>query len=112
MSTEFLDYELPPHLIAQEALAERDQARLLVVRRSNASLTHHVFLDLPELLNPGDLLILNDTKVLHARLLGRRVRTGGKWEGLFLRAYADGTWELLGQTRGRLSEGEWIAIEP
>lgn len=112
MRTDFLDYELPPHLIAQEALAERDQARLLVVRRSDASLAHHVFLDLPELLNPGDLLILNDTKVLHARLLGRRVRTGGKWEGLFLRALADGTWELLCQTRGRLTEGETIAVEP
>lgn len=112
MSTNFLDYELPPHLIAQEALPERDQARLLVVRRSDASLAHHVFLDLPELLNPGDLLILNDTKVLPARLLGRRVRTGGKWEGLFLRALLDGTWELLCQTRGRLLQGETIAVAP
>ena len=65
-------YDLPPHLIAQQPCAERDQARLLVVRREAASLGHHVFLDLPELLKPGDLLILNDTRVLLARLLGQR----------------------------------------
>lgn len=112
MSIDFLDYDLPSHLIAQEALAERDQARLLVVYRNDATLAHHVFLDLPDLLSPGDLLILNDTKVLHARLLGYRVRTGGKWEGLFLRALSNGIWELLCQTRGQLVEGETIAIDP
>src|SRR5262249_13303609 len=112
MRTAFFDYDLPAHLIAQEPCAQRDQARLLVVRRQDATLTHHVFLDLPDLLNPGDLLILNNTRVLPARLLGRRARTGGKWEGLFLRAHPDGLWELIGQTRGRLTEGEAIVIEP
>src|SRR5262249_55863491 len=68
--------------------------------------------DLPDLLTPGDLLVLNDSRVLPARLLGRRVRTGGKWEGLFLRALPDGTWELLCQTRGRLVEGEIVQVEP
>src|SRR5262249_15769425 len=76
------------------------------------SLHHHVFRDLPDLLAPGDLLVLNDTRVLPARLLGRRQRTGGKWEGLFLRQTADGLWELLCQTRGRLGEGETIPVEP
>src|SRR5205085_478034 len=104
MRTDFFDYDLPAQLIAQEPCAERDQARLLVVRRQDATLAHHVFLDLPDLLNPGDLLILNDTRVLPARLLGHRSRTGGKWEGLFLRAHPDGLWELLSQTRGRLTE--------
>jgi S-adenosylmethionine:tRNA ribosyltransferase-isomerase len=112
MRTDFFDYDLPPHLIAQEPCAERDQARLLVVRREDATLSHHIFLDLPDLLNPGDLLILNDTRVLPARLLGRRSRTGGKWEGLFLREHPDGLWELLSQTRGRLTEGESIEVEP
>jgi S-adenosylmethionine:tRNA ribosyltransferase-isomerase len=106
------DYELPPHLIAQEPCAERDQARLLVVRRADQTLEHRVFHDLPELLNPGDLLVLNDTRVLPARLLGRRARTGGKWEGLFLSEQTGGCWELLCQTRGRLSEGETIQVEP
>jgi S-adenosylmethionine:tRNA ribosyltransferase-isomerase len=112
MSTRFFDYELPPERIAQEPCAERDQSRLLVVRRSSAALEHHVFADLPDLLNPGDLLVLNDTRVLPARLLGLRARTGGKWEGLFLSRTTDGLWELLCQTRGRLIEGETIAVEP
>src|SRR6266446_6564976 len=97
-----LDYDLPPHLIAQEPSPQRDRSRLLVVRRRDATLAHHVFADLPELLRPGDLLVLNDTRVLPARLLGRRARTGGKWAGLFLREVSEGLWELLCQTRGHL----------
>jgi S-adenosylmethionine:tRNA ribosyltransferase-isomerase len=108
----FVDYDLPPHLIAQEPAPDRDRARLLLVRRGDASLHHHVFRDLPDLLAPGDLLVLNDTRVLPARLLGHRQRTGGKWEGLFLRQTPDGLWELLCQTRGRLREGETIVVEP
>jgi S-adenosylmethionine:tRNA ribosyltransferase-isomerase len=106
-----LDYDLPSHLIAQEPCPERDQARLLVLRRGGDTRGHHRFRDLPELLDPGDLLVLNDTRVLPARLLGRRARTEGKWEGLFLRAGADGTWELLCQTRGRLLVGETVLVE-
>jgi S-adenosylmethionine:tRNA ribosyltransferase-isomerase len=109
---EQVDYELPPHLIAQEPAAARDQSRLLVVRRAERTLSHHVFAELPELLNPGDLLVLNDTRVLQARLLGRRARTAGKWEGLFLRERADGSWEMLCQTRGRLTTGETIEVNP
>jgi S-adenosylmethionine:tRNA ribosyltransferase-isomerase len=112
MRSDLLDYHLPPHLIAQEPCAERDQARLLVVRRHDQSLSHHVFRDLPELLKPDDLLVLNNSRVLPARLLGRRRRTGGKWEGLFLRRHDDGCWEMLCQTRGRLIEGETIEVEP
>src|SRR5215471_17815530 len=112
MKPSFFDYELPPELIAQQPAAERDQARLLVVRRGEASLSHHVIADLPDLLDPGDLLVLNDTRVLPARLLGRRQRTGGKWEGLFLREQPGGLWELLCQTRGKLLEGETIQVEP
>jgi S-adenosylmethionine:tRNA ribosyltransferase-isomerase len=108
----FLDYELPAHLIAQEPCAERDQARLLVLDRSGATVAHHVFHELPELLTSGDLLILNDTRVLPARLVGRRERTGGKWDGLFLRQLPDGLWELLCQTRGRLAAGETLVLEP
>jgi S-adenosylmethionine:tRNA ribosyltransferase-isomerase len=112
MHPDFLDYDLPPHLIAQQPPAERDRARLLVARRADGSLAHHLFRDLPELLDPGDLLVLNDTRVLPARLVGRRERTGGRWEGLFLRERPDGRWELLGQSRGTPKPGEFIAIEP
>src|SRR5436309_772675 len=109
-SLNMLDYPLPEHLIAQEPAVPRDASRLLVLRRADGTLAHHVFRDLPDLLSPGDLLILNDTRVLPARLIGRRESTGGKWEGLFLNAAADGSWEMLCQTRGRLQHGEVITI--
>ena len=111
MFDDLLDYPLPEHLIAQEPATPRDGSRLLVLHRP-CELTHHIFRELPELLAPGDLLILNDTRVLPARLLGRREATGGKWEGLFLGTNPDGTWEMLCQTRGRLQEGEIVVIEP
>ncbi|MCI0639466.1 MAG: tRNA preQ1(34) S-adenosylmethionine ribosyltransferase-isomerase QueA [Gemmataceae bacterium] len=105
------DYELPLHLIAQSPCEPRDQARLLVVDRNKQSLHHRRFFELPKLLSPGDLLVLNNTKVLQARLLGKRERTGGKWEGLFLRETANGYWEMLCQTRGQLHPGENIVVE-
>lgn len=107
----FFDYHLPDRLIAQHPAEPRDAARLLVVRRATASLEHRHFRDLPDLLSPADLLVLNDTKVLPARLVGRREATGGKWEGLFVRQ-TDGLWELLAQTRGYAREGEGFAVEP
>ena len=106
------DYSLPAELIAQQPCEPRDHARLFVVDRHNHSLHHHHFYDLPNLLRPGDLLVLNDTRVLPARLLGKRARTGGKWEGLFLQELPDATWEMLCQTRGKLQEGEVIAVGP
>jgi len=112
MRADLLDYELPPHLIAQEPCPERDRSRLMVVRRAACTIEHRVFIDLPDLLAPGDLLVLNDTRVIPARLVGHRGRTGGKWEGLFLREAPDELWELMCQTRGRLTEGETVVVEP
>jgi S-adenosylmethionine:tRNA ribosyltransferase-isomerase len=112
MRSDFFDYELPSHLIAQEPCPERDRSRLMVVRRAAGTIEHRLFADLPELLAPGDLLVLNDTRVIPARLIGHRARTGGKWEGLFLRETSDGLWELMCQTRGRLTEGETVTLEP
>src|SRR5438552_13185974 len=103
MHTDSFEYDLPEHLIAPQPVAERDQSRLLVVRRSTGAIEHHVFQDLPELLKPGDLLVLNDTRVVAARLIGRRARTGGKWEGRFRRQAPGGLWELLCPTRGKWS---------
>lgn len=104
-----LDFDLPPHLIAQQPAEGRDQSRLLVLRRDDQSLAHHRFDDLPALLAPGDLLVVNNTRVLPARLVGRR-RTGGRWEGLFVKVLADGSWEML--CRGRLRAGEIVLVEP
>ena len=106
MCSLFFDYDLPPRLIAQEPAARRDGARLLVVHRADQSLSHRTVLDLPELLAPGDLVVFNDTKVVPARLIGRREGTGGKWEGLFVRESETGVWEVMSQTRGYPRIGE------
>ena len=112
MTADFLDYELPPDLIAQAPAEPRDSARLLTLDRSTGRLGHRVFAEIAELLRPGDLLVLNDSRVLHARLLGQRESTGGRWEGLFLTARADGTWELMTKTGGKPTAGETIIVEP
>ena len=83
MANMFFDYELPERLIAQEPASRRDEARLLVVRRDSGTLEHRIVRDLPSLLSAGDLIVLNDTKVLPARLIGSRDTTGGQWEALF-----------------------------
>ncbi len=104
------DYELPKRLIAQHPLQRRTDARLLVVNRADASLAHHHIRDLPGLLNSGDCLVINDTRVIPARLVGFRVSTGGRWEGLFLSADDAGHWRLLAKNRGKLQPGESIAL--
>jgi len=106
------DYDLPAKLIADVPLAGRDESRLLVVDRQTGELTHRSIRDLPSLLQPGDCLVLNDTRVIPARLYGRRAATGGRWEGLFLGTTTGGDWRLIGQTRGRLRPGEQIVITP
>lgn len=104
------DYELPRHLIAQSPLPCRADARLLLVDRTAQALTHQHVRDLPELLRPGDCLVLNDTQVVPARLVGFRTATGGRWEGLFLDSTKEGLWRILGKTRGRLSPGETLTL--
>lgn len=106
------DYELPPELVAQVPAEKRDQSRLLVVNRKAGTITHHQFADLPSLLAAGDLLVMNNTRVVPAKLTGSRVATGGKWEGLYLRDEANGRWRIIGKTRGKLSPGEKIALTP
>ena len=105
------DYQLPRELIAQRPLRQRSDARLLIVRRRQATLDHAHVRDLPELLSPGDCLVVNDTRVIPARLTGRRTRTGGRWTGLFLAADEAGNWKVLAKTRGKLAAGETISLE-
>jgi len=104
------DYDLPKDLIAQQPLKQRTDARLLVVHRADESIAHTHVRDLPEVLRPGDCLVLNDTRVVPARLVGRRVRTGGRWEGLFLEADPSGAWRLMSKTRGKLQPGETVSV--
>lgn len=104
------DYELPSELIAQQPLTHRAQARLLVVDRAGQTLHHRRVEHLPELLQPGDCLVINDTRVLPARLIGKRTETGGRWEGLFLHRCESGLWKILSRTRGKLKPGESVTL--
>ena len=96
MKTSDFDYHLPEELIAQTPLEERDASRLLLLDRKSGEVSHRQFRDLPEILRPGDCLILNDSRVLPARLLGEKVPSGGAIEFLLLeRKGADDVWEIL-----------------
>lgn len=106
------DYELPEELIANHPPVRREDSRMLVVHRDRGEWEHCRITDLPRFLAAGDCLVMNDTRVIPARLFGRRGSTGGRWEGLFLDTTADGNWRLIGQTRGRLLPGETIVLTP
>lgn len=106
------DYTLPEQLIARYPAEHRDEARLMLVERHSGRIAHHRIRDLPDLLRRGDRLVLNNSKVLPARLLGRRAATGGRWEGLYLESTPLGEWRLLASTRGRIQVGETIAVTP
>ena len=104
------DYELPRELVAQEPLRNRIDARLMIVDRGRQTIEHYHIRDLPELLKASDRLVLNDTKVIPAQLAGKRIPTGGRWQGLYLETTADGHWKLLCKSRGRMKPGDAIAL--
>ena len=105
------DFKLPQELIAQAPAAHRVDSRLMVVDRASGTVLHHHVRDLPQFLRSEDCLVLNNTKVLPARLIGRRTQTGGNWEGLFLAADEQGLWKILSKTRGKLTPGEQVALQ-
>ena len=106
------DYDLPPELIATEPLPQRDSSRMLVVDRQTGTLRHRQVRDLPEILRPGDRLVLERHAGRPRALFGSRTATGGKWEGLFLEALPSGQWRLIGQSGGRLQPGDAITVVP
>lgn len=95
MRTADFDYELSMDLIAQEPVEPRDASRLMVLGRASRSIEHRHFRDLPYLLKTGDLLVVNDTRVMAARLFGVRPDTGGHVEALLVRPLSDRCWEVL-----------------
>lgn len=105
-------YDLPPELIAQTPLERRDSSRLMTLDRQTGELSHRHFYDIVDMLRPGDCLVMNDSRVLPARLLGRRVPTGGAVEVLLLTDKGGGVWECLTKpgrkthTGARLSFGD------
>ena len=89
------NYELPEELIAQDPLLKRSDSRLMVLNREDDSIAHKHFRDITEYINPGDCLVINDTKVLPARLIGAKEGTGASIEVLLLKRHDDKTWETL-----------------
>jgi S-adenosylmethionine:tRNA ribosyltransferase-isomerase len=104
------DYELPPGAVAQEPAPERDASRLLHLDRRTGLSSHHVFRELPDLLKPGDLLVLNRSRVFPARLLGRRP-TGGAAEVFLLRDLGEDRWEAFVHPGRRLRPGDLVHVD-
>lgn len=105
------DYDLPPGLVAQEPLADRAASRLLVLRRDSGRIEHRRFRDLADLIAPADLLVVNTSRVLKARLLGTR-DNGADAEILLLKSLADGRWEAMVSPGGKLKPGRRVTIAP
>ena len=119
MKTSDFDYELPAELIAQEPAAERDQCRLLVMDRESGALEDRIFADIVDYVNPGDLLVVNETRVMPARLLGAKRGTGGAAEVFLLREVFDrepktgksAIWEVLVKPGKRLKPGTGAVVD-
>ncbi|NOX60473.1 MAG: tRNA preQ1(34) S-adenosylmethionine ribosyltransferase-isomerase QueA [Chloroflexi bacterium] len=108
MKTADFDYHLPPERIAQTPIEPRDHARMMALHRATGVIEHRRVYDLPEYLRAGDVLVLNDTRVIHARLPGRK-ETGGRAEIFLLKRLANGAWQVL--VRGRnLNEGKRVLV--
>ena len=110
LRTSDFDYVLDETLIAQGPSQRRDQSRLMVLHRSTGRREHRVFADLPCLLRPGDLLVLNDTRVIPARFSCRR-SSGGRVEGLFCRQVEPGKWDVLLKSAGRCKPSEVLTFQ-
>ncbi len=103
-------YDLPPELIAQTPMDKRDQSRLLVIHRQSDELEHRIFHDIVSYLNPGDVLVINESKVIPARLYGLRETTGAHIEILLLKQTDKDCWETLVRPGRRVKTGEWLVF--
>lgn len=111
MKTSELDYTLPEELIAQDPVEKRDSSRLMVVNRNTEKIEHKTFHDLLQYLKPDDLLVRNDTRVIPARLFGKKAKTGGKVEALLLKKHSPDTWECLLKSSGHFRNGTQILFD-
>lgn len=110
MKTSDFYYDLPPELIAQTPLEKRDESRLLCLDKATGEWSHHHFYELPDFLRAGDCLILNNSRVLPARLLGHRLPGGGACEVLLLQDKGDKVWECLVRPGKHLREGARVSF--
>ena len=111
MLTSDFDFVLPPELIAQAPLARRDESRLMVVNRSSGEIGHRIFRDLEDIIPSGDLLVLNRTRVIRARLLGTRA-SGAPAEILLLKPLGENRYEAMVSPGGKLKPGRRVVISP
>ncbi len=95
MKTSDFKFDLPQELIAQVPIEDRASSRLMVLDKETGNIEHKVFRDIIEYLNPGDCLVLNNTRVIPARLIGEKLETGGKIEFLLLKRTEEDTWQAL-----------------
>lgn len=110
MKTEDFDYELPEHLIAQTPLEKRDASKMLVLDKETGKIEHRVFSDILEYLNEGDVLVVNDTKVIPARLYGEKEETGAVIELLMLKDTGNDIWECLSKPAKRIKKGTIVSF--
>jgi len=110
MNVDLYDFELPEQLIAQTPLLDRSSSRLLTLNKENGHLNHQTFADIIDCLNPGDTLVLNDTKVIPARLFGEKEDTGAKAEVLLLKSIGQDRWEALVKPGKKLKKGNVISF--
>lgn len=103
-------FDLPQELIAQDPLEDRSASRLLVLDKETGETSHHIFREITEYLNPGDCLVLNNTKVIPARLLGSRETTGGAVEVLLLKRRENDVWETLVKPGKKARPGERLVF--
>ena len=107
MKLEEFDYNLPEELIAQTPIQKRDESRLMVLDRKNKKIEHKSFFNIIDYLNPGDCLVINNTKVIPARLYGRKV-TGANIEVLLLKQIENDEWECIVRPGNKLKPGTEI----
>ena len=110
MKTSDFSYDLPEELIAQDPLEDRSSSRLLVLDKKTGETEHHVFREIVDYLDPGDCLVINDTKVIPARLIGAKKETGAKIEVLLLKRGADDVWETLVKPGRKAKPGTRISF--
>lgn len=110
MNVEWFDFELPERLIAQTPLPDRTASRLLALNKQTGEVTHNKFTDLEQYLQSGDVLVLNDTRVIPARLTGIKSDTGAKIELLLLKQLEGDSWEALGKPAKRLKVGTALSF--
>ena len=110
MDINLFDYELPKELIAQTPLEKRDSSRLLVLNKNNGNIKHEHFNNIKNYLKKGDVLVLNNTKVIPARLIGEKEETGAVIELLLLKDLGNDTWECLSKPAKRLKIGTIVSF--